>query len=104
MNEAKTKRILIDSIKDHLIPHVVELKTAKEVYYDFVGLYESNNTNKKTHQLHSVMMFRSDSFVSYLMRVSRLRNKLRAIRDTIDDAELVTVTLNVFPSSWDPFV
>lgn len=29
--EAKAKRILIDSIKDHLIPHVAKLNTAKEV-------------------------------------------------------------------------
>ena len=28
-NEAKAKRILTDSIKDHLIPNVSELKTAK---------------------------------------------------------------------------
>jgi hypothetical protein len=28
-NEAKAKSILIDSIKDHLIPHIAELKTAK---------------------------------------------------------------------------
>ena len=26
-NDAKARRILIDSIKDHLIPHVAELKT-----------------------------------------------------------------------------
>jgi hypothetical protein len=50
------------------------------------------------------MMSRSDFVVSYLMRVSQLRDELRAIGDTIDDAELVTVTLNGFPSSWDPFV
>jgi len=31
-NEAKAKRILIDSIKDHLIPHVVELNISKEMY------------------------------------------------------------------------
>ena len=33
-----------------------------------------------------------------------MRDQLQAIGDTIDDAELVTVTLNGFPPSWDPFV
>lgn len=33
-----------------------------------------------------------------------MREKLKAIGDTINDAELVTLTLNGFPSSWDPFV
>lgn len=62
---------------DHLIPHVVELKTAQDMYDALVGLFKSNNTSKKLrHQLHSVMMPRSDYVVSYLMRVSQLRDKL----------------------------
>jgi hypothetical protein len=31
-NEIKAKRILTDSIKDHLIPNVSELKTPKELF------------------------------------------------------------------------
>jgi hypothetical protein len=31
-NEVKAKRILTDSIKDHLIPNVLELKTLKEMF------------------------------------------------------------------------
>ena len=106
-NEAKAKRILIDSIKDHLIPHVAELKAAKELYDALVGLFQSDNASTKLalrHQLRSIMMSRSDSIVSYLRRVSQLRDELGVIGDTIDDAELVTATLNGFSSSWDPFV
>jgi hypothetical protein len=55
-NEAKAKRILIDSIKDHLIPHVVELKTAKEVYDALVGLFESNNTSRKLTLRHQLVV------------------------------------------------
>jgi len=72
-NKRNTKRILIDLIKDHLIPHVVELKTTKELYDAFVGLYESNNTSKKLrlrHQLCSVIMTRSYFVVSYHMTSS----------------------------------
>jgi len=38
------------------------------------------------------------------MKVSELRNQLKAIGDTSDDVELVTITLNGFPSSWESFV
>jgi hypothetical protein len=31
-NEVKAKRILTNSIKDHLIPNVLELKTPKEMF------------------------------------------------------------------------
>ena len=40
-NEAKAKIILVDSMKDHLIPHVIGLKTAKVVYDALVKLYAS---------------------------------------------------------------
>ena len=34
-NLVKAKRIIADSIKDHLIPHVSSLKTPKEVFDAF---------------------------------------------------------------------
>jgi hypothetical protein len=42
-NEVKAKRILTDSIKDHLIPNVLELKTPKEMFDALTKLYESKN-------------------------------------------------------------
>lgn len=50
------------------------------------------------------MMTRSDSIVSYLMGVSQIKDELITIADTIDDTELVIMTLNEFPSSWEPFI
>jgi hypothetical protein len=38
------------------------------------------------------------------MKVSKLRDQLKAISNAIDDAELVIVTLNGSPSSWESFV
>lgn len=40
--EIKAKRILVESIKYHLIPFVYELKTLKEMYDTLVGLYVVN--------------------------------------------------------------
>jgi hypothetical protein len=45
-NEVKAKRILTDSIKDHLIPNVSELKSPKEMFDALTRLYESKNTTK----------------------------------------------------------
>jgi hypothetical protein len=39
--EVKAKRILIDLIKDHLIPNVSELKTPKEMFDSLTRIYES---------------------------------------------------------------
>lgn len=69
-NQEKAKRILIDSITVHLIPHVAELKFANEMYDALVGLFEVKNISVKLalrHQLHWVMMFRLDLVATYVM-------------------------------------
>ena len=41
----KAKRIIADSIKDHLIPHVSSLRTPKEMFDALSRLYEGKNIN-----------------------------------------------------------
>ena len=43
----KDKRIIVDSIKDHLIPHVSSLKTHKAMFDAFTKLFEGKNINRK---------------------------------------------------------
>jgi hypothetical protein len=43
-NEVKAKRILTDSIKDHVISNVSEMETPMEMFYSLTKLYEINNT------------------------------------------------------------
>ena len=46
-NLVKAKRIIADSIKDHLIPHVSSLKTPKEMFDSLTKLFEGKNINQK---------------------------------------------------------
>jgi hypothetical protein len=105
-NEVKAKRILTDSIKDHLIHNVSELKSLKEMFDALTRLYESKNTIRKLtlrHQLRNVTMNKSETISNYFMRISQIKDQLAAIGDPVEDVELVTTTLNGFTSSWDPF-
>ena len=105
--EVKAKRILKDSIKDHLISNVSKLKIPKEILDSLTRLYESKNTSRKLtlmHQFINVMMNKSETISDYFMRISLIKDHLTTIGDYVDDVELVTTTLNRFPSSWDPFV
>jgi hypothetical protein len=45
--EVKAKRIIMDAIKDHLIPHISEKKKIKEIFDVLVSLYQSENINKE---------------------------------------------------------
>ena len=74
--EVKAKRIIIDAIKDNLIPHVFEKKTTKDMFDALVSLYQSKNSNQKVifHNLRFVEKTRLDSITSYLMKVTQIRD------------------------------
>ena len=46
-NLVKAKRMISDSIKDHLIPHVSSLKTPKEMFDSLTKLFEGENISWK---------------------------------------------------------
>lgn len=97
---------MIDSVKDHLVPLIIELNTAKEMYDAFANLFESKVASRMLdlrHGLRYVSMSSSDSVATYLMRVSQLKDQLKAIGDTVGDKELVLIALNGFPP-WEPFI
>jgi hypothetical protein len=106
-NEKKAKRIMSDSVKDHLIPHIYELQTTRQMYEALIMLYErkdiSQNLSLRNH-LRNMNMENSESVSSYLMRVSHIRDQLATIGYVISEKDLVTTTLNGFPTFWIPFV
>jgi hypothetical protein len=106
-NEKKAKRIVSDSVNDHLVPHISELQTARQMYEALNRLYESKDISQNLslrNQLHNMKMENSESVTSYLTRVSQIRDQLATIGDVISDKELVTTILNGFPTFWIPFV
>ena len=94
-------------MKDHLIPHISRLESAKKMFDALVELFESENTSRMLtlrNQLRCISMTSSDTINSYLMKISQLRDHLVAIEDPVNDKELVTITLNGLPPSWEPFI
>ena len=81
-NMIKSKRIIADSIKDHLIPHVSSLKTPKQMFDASIKLFEGKNINRKIslrNQLKNVKIQHSKIIKSYITRVSQIKEKLEAI-------------------------
>lgn len=46
-NNVKAKRILLDAVKDHLIPHVIGKKNAFDMWPSLIKLFQSDNQNQK---------------------------------------------------------
>jgi hypothetical protein len=102
----KVERLILDSVKDHLIPHLSD-KRAKEMFDAMVRLFQRNNMNRKMvlkNKLRSMWMSRFDNVTSYFMRITQAGDQLAAIGEKLDDVELINVALNGFPKSWEPFV
>ena len=58
-NEKKAKRIVSDSVKDHLIPHIYELQTTRKIYEALNRLYERKNISQNLalrNQLRNMKM------------------------------------------------
>ena len=73
-NLVMAKRIIADSIKDHLIPHV--FKTPKAMFDALTKLFEGKNINQKMtlrNQLKNVKIQNEDTIQSYFTRVSQIK-------------------------------
>ena len=91
-------RIIVDSIKDHLIPQVSSKKTPKK-------MYEGRNIKMNLRaQLKGTKISKGESIQDYFTRVSQFREQLSAIGDTLDEDELVMNALNGITRPWDSFI
>ena len=71
--ELNTKWVFLEPVKDHLIPHIVEKETSKDMYDAMMGIYQKNNTRRMLHlknQLQIVKMTIEDTIFSYLMNIT----------------------------------
>jgi hypothetical protein len=69
----QAKRIILDAIKDHLIPHLTGKANAYEMWESLTKLYQSTNENRKMvlrEKLKSIKMTKAENVVTYLTRLT----------------------------------
>jgi hypothetical protein len=103
----KAKRMLLDAVKDHIIPHVSRNKYAYEMWDALIKLYHSGNQNRKMvlrEKLRSTKISKIDTVTSYLTGISHVCDDLLTIGEEVKDVELVRIALNEFLEKWAPFM
>ena len=45
-NGVKPRKVMMDSIRDHLVPHIAKLKTTKEMFNALKRLFENSSTSR----------------------------------------------------------
>jgi hypothetical protein len=99
--------IIVDSIKDHLIPYISHLDSSKKMYDALKkNLFSVRNIGQVMslkNELCDMKMNDDDSITSYFVRISQLRDQLQAIEEITSEKELVNIVLNGLPKTWDAF-
>jgi hypothetical protein len=101
-NDINAMSIIVDSVKDHLIPYISHLDSSKKMYDALTNLFSVRNIGQLMtlkNELRDMKMNDDDSITSYLVRISQLRDQLQAIEEIISEKELVNIILNGLPKT-----
>jgi hypothetical protein len=77
-NDINAMSIILDSIKDHLIPYISHLDSSKKMYNSLINLFSVRNIGQVMslkNELHDMNMNDDDSITSYFVRISQLMLK-----------------------------
>eukprot|EP00253_Pinus_taeda_P032243 PITA_32243 len=105
-NNAKEKRILMDSLKHHVVPQVRGNTYAYQTWTTITTLYQGTNESRKMvlkEQLKNIRMTKAKSVGHYLGRVKQVRDDLTTIGETVAPTELVRIAIAGLPKSWEVF-
>ena len=100
-------KIIIDSIKDHILPSISSLKTAFEMFSTIRDTFEINNTSRLLtlkQDLLYIKMKNEESITSYFLRIFELKDQLATMENWVDDKELNMIELRGLPLSWETFI
>ena len=104
-NTKKVMYWLSVSVLDSMIVHIQDAKMPKEAWDTLVKMYNTNTTARKTHlqqKLHNVHKNKLN-INEYSMKVKGLADSLGSTRASIDDEDLVSVTLNGLGREYTQF-
>jgi hypothetical protein len=76
--------IIVDSIKDHLIPYISYLDSSKKMYDSLTNLFLVRNIGQVMslkNELYDMKMNDDDNITSYFVRISQLRDQLQAVEE-----------------------
>ena len=71
--DSRAMLIIMDGVKDHIVPHLSGKKTTLEMWKDLDSLYQSKNENQGMvlqERMRNTKMTKGEGVVPYLMRLT----------------------------------
>jgi len=69
------RRIILEGIKDHIIPHLCEKKTTYEMFKAILDLYQGSSDARKLalkENLRSIRMSKDEPIITYLSKFTQV--------------------------------
>lgn len=103
----KAMKIIIDSVKDRILPSISSLSTAFQMFSTIKNTFEINNTSRLLtlkQDLLYIKMNNGESITSYFLRISELKDQLATIGSQVDKKELAMIALRGLTLPWETFI
>ena len=103
----KLKRMLsviMDGVKDHVVPHIIEKKTTNAMWTTLTTMYQGKSVQKKMlleNQMRLFMMTKGEEIDPFLFRLQAIRDQLIAMGLKVEDDVMVRIALNVVIKDWE---
>ena len=100
----------MEGVRDALIPHIAEKATTHEMWGTLKNLYEAKNESMKMalkEKLLGLKMLREESVVSYLTRVTQIKDELVVVGEIVAESKVVRIALRgvaAVSKDWEVFV
>ena len=105
--DAKARGIILDGVKDHVIPHIKGKYSTHKMWAALIKLYQSDNQNHKMvlrDKLNNIKMNKSKIVASYFTRIQQVHDELSVVGEAVVDSDLVKVALKGCTRQWATFM
>ena len=104
--DVRERRVILDVVKDHMIPHISTKDHTFEMWTALTNLYQSSNENRNMvlrEKLKSVRMGKGEGMASYLTKITQVRDELATVGEVVGIPEMVHTTPNGVSEQWTVF-
>ena len=96
-NQARAKSLIMDGVKDHVVPHIARKNTANEMWTALEMMYHGNSAQRKMlleNQMRLFQMQKCEEIDPFIFRLQTIGDQLIAMGATSDEGLLVRTALN----------
>ena len=96
-NQARTKHLIIDGVKDHIIPHIARKTTTNDMWVALDTMYQGGFVQRRMlleNQMQLFQIMKGEEIDPFLFRLQAILDQLVGVGATPDEGLLVRTALN----------